>query len=620
MDTTKVAGHTHLFPDRVELDSLGTPLVFAALAGGIGRGTCALSWADSVWAPRAELGYGVGPIKQVVSLGAGHGLVWSTLGAVEVPGVGTEVHLVMSRFGPGGFGLPDTLGLIRAGFWLYAGAVAGPRRWVVDDDGTVQLFAWYSDSSRVWHRLVLPWGQGAGDFGVAVAPLDDSTAVVAYASRWPTPLRWGLLQGDTCVLGGDVPAPAGDGISCSPSFRRSPSGALWLGWSTDYPYVRLARYRDAAWGDTATLQPGAGLPRDRYASRGLWLSRDTWELPTVMWVLFDTYGGWTGSIYVSVPDDAGFPVGELVPGSLGGDYGDVTRDRNGDVWVVWETEGDGMFWTHSYTRATCSAPEVSSRGSALSVSWKLSELAPETWWAVERARDGEPFSEVARVRAGATTEMSWADPDPEPGPVRYRIRRECLDSRYQWWGAEDGSTAVEVSLVSAQASPGQVRLTWHSSQDSMAATVYRCEAGAAWSVVGNIESDGTGQLVYEDDQVSSGARYGYRLGVVDQGREVFVGEAWVDVPLAAELALGGVRPNPASGELAVEFSLPDGAPARLEAYDLAGRRVAVREVGPLGGGSHVVRLGERRRLSPGVYQLRLSRGERVLTARAVVVR
>ena len=68
------------------------------------------------------------------------------------------------------------------------------------------------------------------------------------------------------------------------------------------------------------------------------------------------------------------------------------------------------------------------------------------------------------------------------------------------------------------------------------------------------------------------------------------------------------------------FSLPDGAPARLEAYDLAGRRVAAREVGPLGGGSHEVRLGEGRGLAPGVYLLRLTRGARVLTTRAVIVR
>ena len=120
--------------------------------------------------------------------------------------------------------------------------------------------------------------------------------------------------------------------------------------------------------------------------------------------------------------------------------------------------------------------------------------------------------------------------------------------------------------------------------------------------------------------MTPGARYGYRLGVMDQGREVFAGETWVDVPVAVELALAGVRPNPATQELAVAFSLPDASPARLEAFDLAGRRVVAREVGPLGGGNHEVRLGEGRTLAPGVYLLRLTRGERVLKARAVIVR
>jgi hypothetical protein len=94
----------------------------------------------------------------------------------------------------------------------------------------------------------------------------------------------------------------------------------------------------------------------------------------------------------------------------------------------------------------------------------------------------------------------------------------------------------------------------------------------------------------------------------------------VDVPRLAEFALGGVSPNPAREQLAVAFSLPDAAPARLEAFDLVGRRVALREVGPLGGGSHVVRLDEGRELAPGVYLVRLTRGNRTLTARAVIVR
>jgi len=92
----------------------------------------------------------------------------------------------------------------------------------------------------------------------------------------------------------------------------------------------------------------------------------------------------------------------------------------------------------------------------------------------------------------------------------------------------------------------------------------------------------------------------------------------VDVPLAPGFALTGCRPNPAQQDLRVAFALPDESPARLELFDVAGRRVAAREVGALGGGSHLLTLGNGTRFPAGVYLLRLSRGARSLTARALV--
>ena len=71
------------------------------------------------------------------------------------------------------------------------------------------------------------------------------------------------------------------------------------------------------------------------------------------------------------------------------------------------------------------------------------------------------------------------------------------------------------------------------------------------------------------------------------------------------------------GELSVAFSLLDAGPARLEVFDLAGRRVADREVGALGAGRHVLPLG---RFAPGVYLVRLSQGSRSATIRTAVMR
>jgi hypothetical protein len=182
----------------------------------------------------------------------------------------------------------------------------------------------------------------------------------------------------------------------------------------------------------------------------------------------------------------------------------------------------------------------------------------------------------------------------------------------------DLTTPTLLSLVSARAETDRVELTWFAS-DVPSATVYRSTVRDNWEAIGQISADGTGRLVYLDAQVIAGTRYGYRLGVIEAGQEVFLGEAWVDVPVTPNLALAGFRSNPTREALTVAFSLPDASPARLQLFDVGGRRIWGREVGMLGAGSHLVTLGDGRTLAPGVYLLRLSQGSRSLTARAVVL-
>jgi hypothetical protein len=251
--------------------------------------------------------------------------------------------------------------------------------------------------------------------------------------------------------------------------------------------------------------------------------------------------------------------------------------------------------------------------------------------------DLAPENTVAAFSPDATSAWTWLAPGGSPPPPRmghtavYDPVRDRmvvfggLGVRYfaDTWALTWGEPIVptQLALVSAEAEPDRVRLTWYAAQGgAVRATVYRRTEATEWAAIGEVAADGTGQLVYEDRGVTPGVRYGYRLGVVEDGAETYLGEAWVDVPLAAGLALSGAHPNPATAELRVAFSLPDAAPARLEAFDLAGRRVAAQEVGAMGAGSHVVNLGEGARLGCGVYVVRLTQGERSLVTRAVVVR
>ena len=180
--------------------------------------------------------------------------------------------------------------------------------------------------------------------------------------------------------------------------------------------------------------------------------------------------------------------------------------------------------------------------------------------------------------------------------------------------------SVLAALASIQGAPDRIRLAWYApANPGLAATVYRRSEGSEWAALGAVVADARGYLRYEDATVETGRRYGYRLGIADGDAEVFAGEAWA-VAERLEFALEGARPNPAvGGELTVFFALPSGAPARLELLDIGGRRVARREVGPLGPGRHAVNLGGDRTIPPGIYLVRLSRTGETHVSRVAVI-
>ena len=89
-----------------------------------------------------------------------------------------------------------------------------------------------------------------------------------------------------------------------------------------------------------------------------------------------------------------------------------------------------------------------------------------------------------------------------------------------------------------------------------------------------------------------------------------------DAP-GTSFAIHRVHPTPSRGAIHVELSLGDTGPARLELLDVAGRRVAWRDLGSLGPGRQRVDLAAG--LRAGVYLIRLTQGDVSRTAKAVVL-
>src|SRR5262249_52448948 len=88
----------------------------------------------------------------------------------------------------------------------------------------------------------------------------------------------------------------------------------------------------------------------------------------------------------------------------------------------------------------------------------------------------------------------------------------------------------------------------------------------------------------------------------------------------ARLALLGAQPNPARRDLTVSYSLPSpDVRGSLELLDLAGRRVAVRDLSGESAGRHQVTLLERASLAPGVYLLRLTHDGAVRGMKVAVI-
>jgi hypothetical protein len=89
---------------------------------------------------------------------------------------------------------------------------------------------------------------------------------------------------------------------------------------------------------------------------------------------------------------------------------------------------------------------------------------------------------------------------------------------------------------------------------------------------------------------------------------------------ATVLAIQSLFPNPALGEVTVSFTLPSARTARLELYDIGGRRIVARELDHLGPGSHSIRLAEGDHFAPGVYMVRLLQGRESTIAKVVMIR
>jgi hypothetical protein len=112
-------------------------------------------------------------------------------------------------------------------------------------------------------------------------------------------------------------------------------------------------------------------------------------------------------------------------------------------------------------------------------------------------------------------------------------------------------------------------------------------------------------------------RYGYAVAFPYQGTTVTSEFAWTIVGETPGLKLHGFRPNPSNGNAPISYVLPEAMPARVEIFDIRGRRVRDLRTVASTAGPQSVQVGAR--LSPGIYWIKLVAGARSVSARGVVL-
>jgi len=200
-----------------------------------------------------------------------------------------------------------------------------------------------------------------------------------------------------------------------------------------------------------------------------------------------------------------------------------------------------------------------------------------------------------------------SDPDVQMAYASISLCLEGLNSRC------DVPTPALPSIVLSSARPDGVDLAWYA--PGLASAAIHRSHGGDWSEVAQVVTRND-RIEWTDHDIAPGERYGYRL--VSGG--VTYGETWIDVPSTNRLELAGTWPNPAGADARVVLSLKRRSPARLEVIDIAGRRVAQRDVGQLGPGRHIVRIEEIDRLPAGVYLLRITQDGETAFGRMVRIR
>jgi hypothetical protein len=220
---------------------------------------------------------------------------------------------------------------------------------------------------------------------------------------------------------------------------------------------------------------------------------------------------------------------------------------------------------------------------------------------------------------------------PQSGPTYYDpLRRQgvMIQNATAWMLPLGLPSDPQTSLLSADGSQGQTVIEWRVVGDPQPLRVRRFRSGggrADRTFEGVVPNAGDVVRLVDTDVVPGDSLDYFLEADVDGAvRQFGVANVRVDSvtagppppPRAFALAVHPISPA-LSRQAQVRCSLPDAAPAKIEALDITGRRVVEMEIGFRGPGEFTVTLDHR--FNAGIYFVRLKRAGAVRVARLIVL-
>ena len=201
--------------------------------------------------------------------------------------------------------------------------------------------------------------------------------------------------------------------------------------------------------------------------------------------------------------------------------------------------------------------------------------------------------------------------------------------RYMDFTINNDTSDVKLESFTARGIPRGVEVAWAAAEPAgVTYNLYRHEAGdearsgAAGDERLNAEAiTGKSPYSYRDASAARGVTYEYWLEAVElSGARATFGpvEAEAGTTRPKAFALYATAPNPARGSAVFSFALPRPCRARLDVYDLAGRKVTTVVDGHLAAGEHAYPTPLS--LAPGVYVYRLTADDFAAARKLVVAR